>query len=87
MAATKKKSKNSTRSTTQEFTKGHEILLTGLIGSGMSYPNIFKLEMAIKSEKRALDLAIWIYEKMKELKGEFPTPEEIMRQANVKPYQ
>lgn len=52
----------------------------------MSYPNIFKVEMEIKTEKRALDLAIWIYEQAKEHKGEFPTPEEIMRQAKVKPY-
>jgi hypothetical protein len=86
MAATEKKSKSSTRSTKQKFTRGHEILLTGLIGSGMSYPNIFKLEMAIKTEERALELAIWIYEQAKAHNGEFPTPMEIMRQANVKPW-
>ena len=86
MAATGKKSKSSTRSTKQKFTRGHEILLTGLIGSGMSYPNIFKLEMAIKTEKRALELAIWIRDRLDERKGVFPSPEEIMRQANVKPW-
>lgn len=52
----------------------------------MSYPNIFKLEMAIKTEKQALDLAIWIRDRLDERNGEFPTPEEIMRKANVRPY-
>ena len=86
MTATAKRSVRSTRSTSQKFTRAHEILLTGLIGSGMSYPNIFKVEMEIKTEKRAIDLAIWIYEQAKQHGGEFPTPEEIMRQAKVKPY-
>ena len=86
MAATEKRSARSTRSTSQKFTRAHEILLTGLIGSGMSYPNIFKLEMAIQTEKRAIDLSTWIYEQAKERGGEFPTPEEIMQQAKVKPY-
>ena len=52
----------------------------------MSYPNIFKLEMAIKTEERALELAIWIRDRLDERNGEFPTPMEIMRQANVKPW-
>ena len=86
MATTEKKTRRSPRSAKPKFTRAHEILLTGLIGSEMSYPNIFKVEMEIKTEKRALDLAIWIYEQAKEHKGEFPTPEEIMRQAKVKPY-
>lgn len=55
------------------------------MGSGMSYPNIFKLEMAIKSDKKALELAIWIRDRLDEME-KFPTPEEIMRQAKVKPY-
>ena len=51
----------------------------------MSYPNIFKLEMAIKSEKDALNLAVWIRDRLDETE-KFPTPEEIMQQAKVKPY-
>ena len=85
MAATEKRSARSTRITSQKFTRAHAILLTGLIGSGMSYPNIFKLEMAIKSEKDALNLAVWIRDRLDETE-KFPTPEEIMQQAKVKPY-
>lgn len=82
--ATEKESKDSTESTSLKFTRGHEILLTGLIGSGMNYRDIFHLEMALLTEKDALDLAVWIRDRLDE-RDEFPKPEEILLHAGLKP--
>lgn len=68
----------------QRFTRGHEILLTGLMGSGMNYRDIFRLEMSLITEKDALDLAIWIRDRL-DGTNVFPAPEEILRKAGLKP--
>ncbi len=67
----------------QKFTRGHDILLTGLIGSGMNYRDIFHLEMSLETESEALELAIWIRNRLDET-GLFPAPEEVLRQAQAK---
>jgi hypothetical protein len=64
-----------------KFTRGHEILMTGLIGAGMNYRDIFHLEMGLITEKEALDLAAWILDEFDKRNNLFPLPEEIVRQA------
>ena len=55
------------------------------MGCGMNYREIVHLTMSLETESEALELAIWIREKLDET-GQFPTPEEVLRQAqaNVK---
>ena len=84
MKATEAESPDSTENTRLTFTRGHEILLTGLIGSGMSYRDIFHLEMALKTEEDAVGLAVWMRDRLDETGG-FPSPEEILRQAGMRP--
>ena len=81
MKSTENKSSTSKESAERKFTRGHEILMAGLIGSGMSYRDIFHLEMSLATEKEAMDLALWIRDKLDEQNDQFPTPEEILRQA------
>jgi hypothetical protein len=83
MSKKEKKSLPSTKNTKLKFTRGHEILLTGLIGSGMNYRDIFHLEMALITEQEALDLAIWIRDELDKRNNQFPTPEEILLQAKA----
>ena len=83
MTVIEKKSLPSTKNTKLKFTRGHEILLTGLIGSGMNYRDIFHLEMALITEKEALTLAIWIRDELDKRDNQFPTPEEILLQAKT----
>ena len=84
MTTTETESRASTENTSLKFTRGHEILLTGLLGSGMSYRDIFHLEMALVTEKEAVALAVWIRDRLDET-DKFPKPEEILRQAGLKP--
>jgi hypothetical protein len=83
MSKKEKKSLPSTKNTKLKFTRGHEILLTGLIGSGMNYRDIFHLEMALITEKDALTLAIWIRDELDKRDNQFPAPEEILLQAKT----
>jgi hypothetical protein len=83
MTETEKESKDLIENTNLKFTRGHEILLTGLIGSGMNYRDIFHIEMALTTEEEALELAKWILDKLDERDNNFPTPAEIFRQAGI----
>lgn len=85
MSKIEKKSKPSTENTKLKFTRGHEILMTGMFGCQMSCREMFKVVMAIETEKEALDLAKWILDRATERNEEFPTPEEVLIQAGINP--
>ena len=58
--------------------------MTGLFGSQMSCPNMFKVIMSIKTEKKALELAKWILAQTRLKNGQFPSQEEVMQRAGGK---
>ena len=85
MKTTEKESNPSTKDTKLKFTRGHEILMTGMFGCQMSCREMFKVVMAIETEKESLNLAKWILDRATERNEEFPTPEEVLIQAGIKP--
>ena len=85
MTVTEKESQTSTKNIKLKFTRGHEILMTGMFGCQMSCREMFKVVMAIETEKEALDLAKWILDRATERNEEFPTPEEVLIQAGINP--
>ena len=59
--------------------------MTGMFGCQMSCREMFKVVMAIETEKEALDLAKWILDRATERNEEFPTPEEVLIKAGINP--
>lgn len=81
MEETKPKSKRSTKSTSREFTRAHEHLLSGMIGAKMSAWDCFQATMALKTEKKAVEVLQWMFHYVGEHK-EYPTPAEIKRKVS-----
>ena len=84
MTGTEKKSKRSTRSTKPKFTEAHGAVLSGLVASKMRCWDCFKIIMALKTEKQAVEMLRWIYCYVKE-NGDFPSHLEMMRKAKANP--
>lgn len=84
MAATARKSQHSTRSAKLEFTTAHEAVLSGLVASKMRCWDCFKITMALKTEKQAMEMLRWMYRYVKE-NNEFPAHREMMLKAGANP--
>ena len=81
---TSRKTVRQTKRKKPEFTKAHEAVLSGLVASQMRCWDCFKVIMALKSEKQAKEMLLWMYNYVKE-NDEFPSHKEMMLKAGANP--